>query len=177
MNTSFPAPFSPGLAPGDTSLSQSAGPGGGAGGSGAGGISAQRVGENAGWGGLVSSVGQQISSRGPGIGSNAKLYWRFLGNKSVQVVQLKTFAGFTSVGFGVVTVMADGYQLYEGDISPEKAVIDTGFAVLGVAGGLPGALASGAHFLFDPLSPGPGMGPNPYRGRAYFDANGYERCF
>jgi RHS repeat-associated protein len=49
MNTSFPAPFSPGLAPGDTSLGQSAGPGGGAGGSGAGGISAQRD-TSRGWG-------------------------------------------------------------------------------------------------------------------------------
>lgn len=132
------------------------------------------------WAGVALSVGQYSVPRGSTLGSNGKLYSSFWRNGS-SVSTMRSSKALGGIG-GVVTgmgVIAEGIQVYEGEVDGGKFLIDTGMAGLGLLS----PLGAGANFLWqvaDPLTlkPGDPFG-NPAQKKQYTNVNGQkrERCF
>lgn len=131
------------------------------------------------WAGVGLSVGQNAIPSSYTLGSNGKLYNGFFGNQYVKTTRATKFLG--TLG-GVVTgmgVVAEGIQVYQGEVDAGKFLIDTGMAGIGLLG----PVGAGANFLWqtaDPLTLKPGDPfNNPSQQKQYVNVNGQktQRCF
>ena len=128
-----------------------------------------------GWGGIAAGAVQFGAPARSGIGSNFKVYSRFHGNQFVSVARFSKLAGAAANTAAAAGVLIEGYGVAKGDVDFGQFLINSSFAGIGVVGGLPGAIVSGAWFLADPLTVTPGH--NAAQDTQYYNGGPLERCF
>jgi hypothetical protein len=97
----------------------------------------------------------QFGSGAVTIGDNAKPYlsgWG--GNQYVSTTKIANIADKIALPLAVFSVGVDTYGLVNGDITPTKYTVNTGFTGVGFVAPPFGAIAAGEYFLIDTAYPG-----------------------
>jgi hypothetical protein len=104
--------------------------------------------------GLSQSI-VQFGSGTATIGDNATIYtsgWG--GNQYVSTTQIGNIADKVALPLAFISVGVDTIGLVNGDITPTKYTVNTGFTGVGFVAPPYGAMAAGEYFLIDTVYPG-----------------------
>jgi RHS repeat-associated protein len=103
----------------------------------------------------LSQATVQFGSGAVTIGDNAKPYFSgWGGNQYVSTTKIANIADKVALPLAVFSVGVDTYGVFNGDISPAKYTVNTGFTGIGFVAPPFGAIAAGEYFLIDTAYPG-----------------------